>query len=49
VQRLHISSDTTGLWKMVSSVIGMTGDQGHIEANKVAFVDSLILGTKRTY
>jgi hypothetical protein len=34
---------------MVSSVMGMTGDQGHIEADKVAFVHSLILGTKRAY
>jgi hypothetical protein len=34
---------------MVSSVIGMTGDQGHTEADKVAFAHSLTLGTKRTY
>lgn len=34
---------------MVSSVMGMTGDQGHIEADKVSFVHSFILGTKKTY
>jgi hypothetical protein len=34
---------------MVSSVMGMTGDQGHIEADKAAYIHSLLASeTKHT-
>jgi hypothetical protein len=38
-----------GCGKLVSPVMGITGDQGHIEADKAAYVHSLLVSeTKHT-